>query len=153
MVVYTSSSYILKCERISWTVGPNNDRTATLKDSDGCCRRIDNFDSSNQQYLEHNITPTNGQCPRLQTTEKVNKKLVASIRGTSAEPDQFCLLAYICHPSRNGLLVLCRQEATGSTWIAIGELLVNLLSSLNIVIPSLKQVNQSDCIFHNTCVV
>ncbi len=149
MVVYTSSSYILECERISWTVGPNGNRTASLKDSAGCCRRIDNFDSSNEAYIQHDITPTNGQCSRLQSTERVRKKIVAST-GTGKGQ---CIILNICHPSRNGLLVACRQPPTLTIWIAIGDLIVALLRLLDLALPFLKKVNQYSCIFNGTCVV
>lgn len=136
MVVYTSSSYILNCERISWTVGSNGNRTAYLKDSEGCCRRIDNFDSSNPDYYQHNITPLT-QCAKLQSTELVSKKLVAST-GTGIN---LCMIIYVCHPSRNGLLVVCRQQPQLSLWIEIGNILSSLLNLL-IPVPVLKTVNQ-----------
>lgn len=145
MIVYTSSSYILNCERISWTVGPNNNLTAYLKDGEGCCRRIDNFDRSNEDYYLHDITPIN-TCTHLQSKEKVGQKLVAST-GTGLD---LCLIVYVCHPSRNGLLVACRQEPELTLWIVIGRLLRSLLSLL-LPIPYLKTVNQYDCILSNTC--
>ncbi|KAJ6635969.1 Cholecystokinin receptor, partial [Pseudolycoriella hygida] len=126
MMVYTTSAYIIDCERIQWSVGPNNNRTAYLKDANGCCRRIDNFDSSNPQYYQHDITPLNSQCSYLKSTEKVNKKLVAST-GVGLD---LCLIIYICHPSRHGLLVVCRQLPSPSLWTIIGKLLTTLLSLL-----------------------
>lgn len=145
MVVYTSSSYILNCERISWTVGPNNNITAYLKDSEGCCRQINNFDVSNPDYYLHDITPLN-TCSHLIATEKVGQKLVAST-GTGMD---LCIIVYVCHPSRNGLLVACRQQPQLTLWIVIGQILTSLLGLL-LPIPVLKTVNQVDCIFFNNC--
>lgn len=145
MVIYTSTSYILDCERISWTIGPNGNRTAFLKDTDGCCRRIDNFDSSNTDYYQHDIIPLN-QCTHLKSTEKVGKKLVATL-GIGID---LCMIIYVCHPSRNGLLVVCRQLPELPILVKIGNILRNLLDLL-IPVPVLKPNNQLNCIFGNTC--
>lgn len=144
-MVYTTSDYVINCEQISWTVGPDNDRTAYLKDADGCCRRIDNFDSSNPNYFEHDISPVSN-CTTLQSTERVSKKLITNVlRGANN-----CLFIYICHPSRNGILVACRQkpDVTLLTWIVMN--LVNLLKGI-LQTPTIKLVNQTSCIFTNNC--
>lgn len=146
-MVYTSSAYILECERINWTVGPNNNRTANLKDAAGCCRHIDNMDTSNSQYIEHDITPTSS-CTRLESKERVSKKIVGS---TGAGLD-LCLIVYVCHPSRNGLLVMCRQPPTWWIWFAIGQVLASLLNLLNLTATTFFQtVNQSNCLFLGNC--
>lgn len=143
--MYTFSNYTLSCERISYKVGPNNNLTAHLKDADGCCRLIDNFNSSNPDYYQHDITPLNA-CTHLKSAEKVRTKLVASA-GTGMD---LCLIIYSCHNSRNGLFILCRQQPTKvSQRIEVGEIILSLLNKS--MLYDLKKVNQSNCIFGNTC--
>ncbi|XP_037045260.1 uncharacterized protein LOC119080794 [Bradysia coprophila] len=148
LVVYTTSSYVLDCERISWTVGPGNNRTAYLKDADGCCRRIDNFDSSNPDYIEHDISPlSTSTCSNLPSTERVSEKLIRS----TASGTNLCLFVYICHLSRHGLLVSCREKPEGlPLLLMIGEIVMELLNLL-LPIQVLKTVNHSNCIFTNNC--
>lgn len=146
-MVYTTSPSVIDCERILWSLGPNKNRTANLKDGGGCCRHINNFDSSNPEYYQHDITPVS-QCSHLQRTERVRKKLVAA-RQTGSN---LCLFTFICHPSRNGILVACRQQPQLTLWIEIGKLLTSLLS-LIVPVAILKSVNQYNCIFGDTCYV
>lgn len=146
-MVYTTSALVINCERIKWSLGPNNNRTAYLKDAGGCCRRIENFDSSNPEYYQHDITPVS-QCSYLQSREKVSKKLVAAKQSGL----NLCLFIFICHPSRNGILVACRQQPKLPLWIEIGKIMTRLLNLVE-PIPILKTVNQSNCIFGNSCYV
>lgn len=144
-MVYTTSTNIINCERISWSLDPNNNPTSYLKDSSGCCRQITNFHSSSPDYYQHDITPLS-PCTHLQSTENVAQKLVAS---TGAGND-LCLIVYVCHPSRHGLLVKCRQQPKLSVLTIIYQILRNLLR-LVLPIPVLQTVNQNSCVFPNDC--
>ncbi|XP_037045261.1 uncharacterized protein LOC119080795 [Bradysia coprophila] len=145
LVVFTTSAYVLNCERISWSLDENNNPTAYLKDSTGCCRQITKFDESNQDYYQHYITPLS-VCTRLKSTENVAKKLVASV-GTRTE---LCLVIYICHSSRYGLLIVCRQPPQPSLLFSLHQTLNNLFSLL-VPIPVLRTVNQNNCVFPHDC--
>lgn len=143
--VKTSSNNIHNCERISYTLGSNNNLTAHLKDADGCCRRIDKFDSSNPDYFQHDITPLN-KCSHLQSAEKVGTKLVASV-GAGMD---LCLFIYSCHNSQNGLYIICRHQPKLSQYLEIGKIMMSLHNA-SAPIPYMKKVNQSNCIFCNNC--
>lgn len=147
MMVQTSSSYVLNCERILWSVRPDGNRTAYLKDANGCCRRVDKFDSSNSDYFEQDITPTT-KCTNLKSTERVSKKLIKIAKSDT----NLCLFIYICHPSRDGILVTCRKEPEPSLVDTILETvddLVNLVLPINLY--KMKTIKQTECVFANNC--
>ncbi|KAG4077712.1 hypothetical protein HA402_004171 [Bradysia odoriphaga] len=143
VMVYTTSSYVLECEQITWTVCPEDGkRTASLKDTSGCQRVIDNFDTSNPEYIQHTISPVT-TCAKLPSTEVVRQKLFKKVTTC----DNLCIFIAICHPSRNGILVACRKTPRAILLRNLGTALTNLVGSS----ASIKTINQANCIFGNTC--
>ncbi|XP_037048426.1 uncharacterized protein LOC119082870 [Bradysia coprophila] len=143
VMVYTTSTYVLECEQIAWTVCPHGKRTASLKDATGCQRVIDNFDTSNPEYIQHTISPVT-TCSKLPSTEVVRKKLFKKVTTC----DNLCIFIAICHPSRNGILVACRKAPRDILLRNLGTTLTKLVGSS----ASIKTINQANCIFGNTCV-
>lgn len=142
-VIYTTS-YAIDCERFSWTLGSTNNRTAYLKDAEGCSRRIDNFNLSNPDYYELDMTPLS-TCIHLPSTERLSGKIIRS----SADSTNLCLFIYFCRPSRYGLSVYCRQKPQLTLLTTILQILLELIS-LVLPIPVFKTVKQSSCNFTNT---
>ncbi|XP_037048427.1 uncharacterized protein LOC119082871 [Bradysia coprophila] len=141
VMVYTTSSYVLECEQISWTVCPNGKRTATLKDAAGCRRVIDNFDTSNPEYIQHTMSPVT-TCVKLPSTRIVRKKLFKKVTTC----DNLCIFIAICYP-RNGILVACRKPPRDILMRNLGTTLANLVGSS----ASVKPINQANCVFGSTC--
>lgn len=144
-VVQTTAS-VIACERCTWYQDEsNNDVTANVESSNGCCMQIDNFVSSNATNYQYNITPRTPNCGTITPTESASMKLVAK----SGTGDGLCLVISICRASRHGLLVMCRQKNPTTALDMILKILVKLISIL--ILPQLNAVNQFDCIFGNTC--
>lgn len=144
-VVQTTAS-VIACERSTWTIGANNNVTANVESSNGCCMQIDNFVSSNKVNYQYNITPRTPNCGAITSTESVSMKLVAK----SGIGEGLCLILSFCRASRHGLLVMCRQQNPTTALDMILQVLVKLISIL--ILPQLNVVNQFSCIFGNTCI-
>lgn len=152
VIAETTCDYILNCERISWTTETNEGLTANIIDGDGCCRRISNFTASNPNYFTYDITPQT-TCTHLPSTVSVKHKMV----GFREDGGNKCYVAYVCHPYRDGLLVVCSEPPVRGLLDSIIELLVGLLrlplSLLFGLTPAFKTVNQFNCVLDNTCFI
>ncbi|XP_037042432.1 uncharacterized protein LOC119078830 [Bradysia coprophila] len=145
-VIYTSAT-VLDCEQNTWTIGIDNTLSVDIQ-STGCCMQIQNFDSSNKTQFSYTIvSPTASGCA-LSSTEKTTMKIIKQINFGG----DTCLIIYICRPSRQGLLVLCRNRNQPNTLLGfINALLTTLLGLL--FVPELRKVNQIGCLGSSTCIL
>lgn len=112
--------------------------------------QIDNFVESNPSEFHYDITPLTAGCTTT-TTQSGRMKLVGKIGIGESD---LCLIIAICRQSRDGLLVMCRQQSPQSPQSLFESILRFLENLLNIVLfplllPHLTPVNQNDCIVEN----
>lgn len=143
--MYTSAN-VLDCERNTWTIGTGN-TISSVVESTGCCMQIQNFTISNPAEIQYNVSPKAAGCA-TGTTESASMKLIQKV-GTGADQ---CLVIAICRPSRQGVLIMCRQQSPQSLLSILFSVLTNLIGLL--VLPNFKLVNQANCVLqNNNCVL
>lgn len=108
-----------------------------------------NTDISNPNYFEYDVAPVFGStCPTITSTQRTQVKLLQEI-GTG---DSLCFLVYFCRDTRYGVFLMCLELPTDITSLLLTvDLILTSLFGFFTPIPTLQAINQTDCVFLNTC--
>lgn len=142
-----TSAELLDCEKVTWTIGTGNTITGNVE-STGCCMQIQNFNTANSAQFDYPVSPKAAACT-LEETESAGLKLIQKIEIGNDR----CLVIAVCRQTRQGLLVMCRQQSPESLFDILIALVRYFLLKL-LTIPGLQFVNQTKCFLeNNNCVV